>query len=183
MPVNAAETVCMLKGTDDGGVPLTKISQINRTMQTIHFPEPPRLTTCLYLLIYSWMVRIRSRSSRWCHSSNSMSVVSANLSLRSFNNQSQVHAMEVTLSNLSLAAFASLPDAFTAIFASLISACSSPTHLFMSYTVWSTAFRLTTSLSMLVRLLSCSAKIALFFSPILFLRSRTLQYIVSGVRY
>ena len=156
----------MLAGRADVGVPLTKISKINRTIWTVPFPEPQHLPTCLSLLISICMVHMRSRASRWWHSSNRMSMVSANISLRSFNNASQVHTMEVTLSNLSLTDFASLPNAFTTIFVLLISVWSSSTHSFMSSTVRSTAFLLTTSFSTLVRLFYRSAKMALLFSPI-----------------
>ena len=135
----------MLAGTSDGSVPLTKRSKINRTILTDHFTEPPRLSTCLYLLISSWIVYTRLRASCWQQSSNSISLVSDNLSIRSLNNASWVHTMEVNLSYLSLVAFASLPNAFTAICALLISACSSSTLYFAFFIstwiliLWSTA--------------------------------------------
>ena len=135
-PVNTLHVVWILSGTADRRVPFTRSSQISKIIWTGHLFTPPGLPTGLSLLISIWIVLICSRTLRWCDSLASVLFASSRLSFKLFNNSRRLRARELVSSNLIYWGFTSFWAAYTAIFATDSSACSSSTQLYSSSTVF-----------------------------------------------
>ena len=126
----------MLVGTADGWVPFTRSSQSSKTIWTGHMCVLPGLPTGLSLLISIWIVLVCSKALRWCDSLASVLFASSRLSFKLFNNSRRLRARELVSSNLIYWGFTSFWAAYTAIFATDSSACSSSTQLYSSSTVF-----------------------------------------------